>query len=334
MSVTIRDVARAAGVSTTTASRAFNNKDDVRPDTRLHVQDVARRLGYMPNLVARGLVLGRTRTLGVVIADNANPVYTEALRGIESAANRAGFGLLLCHAAESQEQALRCLTTLQTNRADGVLLTPVQTDRRDIEQLQQAGIPFVLALRHFADLQTDFVVPDHERGGYLVSRHLLGLGHRRLGHVGGPPHVSSSQGRQAGYRRALTECGLPFDDQLVTSTSFTVAGGYEAGVRLLEGPARPSAIFAGNDLQAVGVLKAARHLGLRVPDDVALAGGDDIPLMDVLEVPLTTFHVPLFEIGVRAAEVLLAKLAGECEGIQQIVYPPELVVRHSSGGHV
>jgi LacI family transcriptional regulator len=334
MGVTIRDVARAAGVSVTTASRAFNNKDDVHPATRARVHEAAQRLGYVPDYRARGLVLGHTRTLGALIADNANPVYSETLRGMESVAHRAGYGLLLCNAGESQEQALSCLATLQTNRVEGVLITPVQTDRRDIEQLQQMDTPFIQVLRHFDDLAADYVVADHALGGYLVSAHLLDLGHRRLAHIAGPPHLSTSQSRLAGYRRALAERGLPYDEDLVARGNFTPAGGYEAAMRLLQRPDRPTAIFAGNDLQAVGVLKAARALDLRVPEDVALAGGDDIPLADVLEVPLTTFHVPLFDIGARATEILLSKLVGASSGLQQIVYPPALVVRRSSGAKI
>jgi len=334
MAATIRDVAREAGVSVTTASRAFNNKDDVHRNTRQRVMAAAERLGYAPNLVARGLVLGKSGAIGTVIADSANPVYTEALRGMESVVNRAGYGLLLCNAGETQEQALRCLTMLQHNRVEGVLLTPVQSDWRDVALLRAAGIPFLLVLRHALGHETDYVIPDHERGGYLVSRHLLDLGHRRLGHVGGPPFLSSAGGRLAGYRQALAERGLAYDTEMVAIGPFTIAGGYAAGMRLLDGPDRPSAIFAANDLQAIGVLKAARQLGLRVPEDLALAGGDDIPLLDVLDPPLTTFHVPLFDIGARAAEVLLDKLAGRCEGLQQIIYPPELIVRRSSGGAI
>jgi LacI family transcriptional regulator len=334
MAATIRDVAREAGVSVTTASRAFNNKDDVHPDTRQRVMAAAQRLGYAPNLVARGLVLGKSGAIGTVIADSANPVYTEALRGMESVVNRAGYGLLLCNAGESQEQALSCLTMLQNNRVEGVLLTPVQSDWRDLDLLEAAGIPYLLVLRHAPDRATDYVIPDHARGGYLVSRHLLDLGHRRLGHVGGLPFLSSAAGRLAGYRQALAERGLAYDADQVAIGPFTIAGGYAAGMSLLERPGRPSAIFAANDLQAIGVLKAARQLGLRVPEDLALAGGDDIPLLDVLDPPLTTFHVPLFDIGARAAEALLDKLAGRCEGLQQIVYPPELIIRRSSGGAI
>ena len=334
MAATIRDVAREAGVSVTTASRAFNNKDDVHPDTRQRVLAAAQRIGYAPNLVARGLVLGKSGALGAIIADSANPVYTEALRGIESVVNRAGYGLLLCNAGESQEQSLRCLTMLQNNRVEGVLLTPVQSDWRDVRLLQAAGIPFVLVLRHALGVETDYVIPDHVRGGYLVCRHLLALGHRRLGHIAGPLYLSSAQGRLAGYRQALAEAGLPYDEALMDVAPFTIAGGYAAGQRLLERADRPTAIFAGNDLQAIGALKAARQLGLRVPEDLALAGGDDIPLLEMLDPPLTTFHVPLFEIGARAAEVLLEKLAGRCEGLQQIVYPPQLIIRRSSGGPI
>ena len=297
--VTIRDVAREAGVSVTTASRALNNKGEVSPEKRARVLAVAQKLQYVPSSVARALVSGRTKTLGVVVTNNASPVYAEILRGIETVANANEFGLLLCNSADSQEQALRCLSILQQKQVEGLLLTPVQTDKRDVEQLQQSGIPFVLLLRHFPELETDYVITDNVYGGYLATQHLLGLGHRRIGHVGGPAHVSSAQGRLAGYRQALAEQGVPYDAELVSHGMFTVAGGYQAACQLLDRPDRPSAIFAANDLQAVGVMKAARMFGLRIPQDLALVGGDNIELAAFLEVPLTTFHPPAHEIGTR-----------------------------------
>jgi LacI family transcriptional regulator len=333
MRPTIRHVAREAGVSVTTASRALNQREDVSPATRERVLAAARRLDYVPSSIARGLVWGRSKTLGVVVNDNASPVYAGVLRGVEASANAAGYGLLLCNSADSQEQALRCLASLRANYIEGVLLTPIQTDRRDVEELQNAGIPFVLVLRHFSDLESvDFVVPDNIAGGYLVTQHLLSLGHRVVGHIAGPPYTSSGQGRLAGYRQALAECDLPFDADLVAYGGYSVAGGFEAAMRLLQARRRPSAIFAATDLQAVGVIKAAHALGLRIPDDLALAGGDGIELAEFLEVPLTTFHIPAREIGARAADILLARLNGTCTTPQHVIFKPTLVVRKSSGG--
>jgi LacI family transcriptional regulator len=328
--VTIRDIARAAGVSITAVSRALNNKAELSQEKRALILEAARKLRYTPSAVARALVSGSTRTLGVVINDNTSPVYAQLLSGIEEVANTAGFGLLFANSADSQDKALRCLAMLQSKQIDGLLWTPVQTDRRDVALLQEAGIPFVLLLRHFADLDSDYVIVDNVRGSFLATDHLLELGHRSIGHVAGPAHTSSGQGRLAGYRRALKKWGAAFDAALVSAAPYTIAGGHEAAGRLLDHPSRPSAIVAATDLQAIGVLRACRERGLRVPDDVSLTGGDDIELASDLEVPLTTFASPLRAIGVRAAEIVIARIQGQMLPRQQVVLKPQLMVRRSS----
>ena len=329
--VTIRDVAREAGVSITVVSRALNDKDELSPVTRRRVLEAVERLGYVPSSAARALVSGRTRTLGVVVTDNTGPVYAEVLRGIEQVANAAGFGLLLANSAECQDQALRRLALLRAKGVDGVLLTPVQSDTRDIELLQAAGKPFVLLLRHFEHFDCDFVITDNPAAGRLATGHLVARGYRRIGHIAGPPGVASGEGRLRGYRTALERAGLSFDPSLVERGPFTLQGGYEAAGRLLNRPDRPEAIFAATDLQAVGVMKAARDLGLRIPGDLALVGGDDIELAEFLTVPLTTFHQPAREIGVQGAQLLLRRLEQPDAPPARVVLEPRLVVRQSCG---
>ena len=206
MPVTIHDVAREAGVSHTTVSRALNNKGELNPETRARILAVAERLHYVPSSVAQALASGATKTLGLIITNSASPVYAAIVHAIEGAAHAVGYGLLLCNSAEDQEQALRCLAMLQSKQVDGLILAPAQTDRRDIALLQRSGIPFVLLLRYFSDLRTDYVVVDNLEAGRLMTDHLLQRGHRRIGHVAGPPHMSSSVGRLDGYRQALEAC--------------------------------------------------------------------------------------------------------------------------------
>jgi LacI family transcriptional regulator len=332
MPITIRDVARAAGVSVTAAHRALNDKAELKSDKRARVLAAARQLNYVPSAAARALVSGKTDTIGMVVTDNASPVYAGIVRGVEEVANAAGFGLLLCNSGDSQERAISCLETLRAKQVDGVLITPVQTDRRDVERLHEFAIPFVLLMRHFADVASDYVITDNEAGGYAATCHLLDLGHRRIGHLAGPVFVSSAQGRLAGYRRALAERGIPFDEHLVVHAPFTVAGGYDTAFALIDRPDRPTAIFAANDLQAVGVMKAARAVDLTIPDDLALVGGDDIELAEFLEVALTTFHQPAREIGSLGAQILLDRLRGGNEEPRRVVLTPRLIVRRSSGG--
>jgi LacI family transcriptional regulator len=176
-------------------------------------------------------------------------------------------------------------------------------------------------------------VTNNESGGRAATALLVELGHRRIAHIAGPEHVSSARGRLAGYAKAMEAGGISIDPALVVHAPFTTHGGYTAALELLGRDERPSAIFASNDMQAVGVLKAARELGLRTPDDLALVGGDDIELAEFLEVPLTTFHQPAYEIGSQGAALLLSRLEGESGEPRQIVMTPELIVRQSSGEH-
>jgi LacI family transcriptional regulator len=329
--ITIRDVAREAGVSVTAASRALNDKGEITPAKRAAVLAAAQRLQYTPSSVARALVSGRAKTLGVLVSNNASPVYAHILQGIEETVFAAGYGLLFANSADSQEQALRCLDVFRANQVAGLLLSPVQTDRRDVQLLERAGIPYVLLLRYFADLVADAVILNSQHGGFLVTNHLLEQGHSRIGHIGGPTHISSAQDRLAGYRHALQSHGVLYRKNLVGAAPFTIEGGYTAAAQLLDRPDRPSAVFAATDLQAVGVLRAAQERGLRVPDDLALVGGDDIDLAEYLEVPLTTFRQPARQIGRQAAELLISRIQGDETAPQRIVLQPTLVVRRSSG---
>ncbi|MDX6626827.1 MAG: LacI family transcriptional regulator [Solirubrobacterales bacterium] len=337
--VTIKDVARLAEVSTAVASRAINGKGDVSEGKRKRALEAAAQLGYVPNSMARGLVKGRQTTIGVIVTDSSSPVYASIVRGIEELANERGFGVLLANSADSQAQALRSLDSLIASRVSGVLIVPTQRDRRDIEMLRGAGMPFVLLLRHFEDdADTDFVITDNVLGAEQVTRHLVELGHRRIGHVAGPPEVSTGQERVTGYRKALEEAGVAPRPELVAHGPYTIEAGQELGARLLALAEPPTAIFAATDRQAIGVMQAVRDKGLTVPEDVAVVGGDDIELAQYLAVPLTTFHQRAREIGREGMQTLLSRMdaiygdrAGE-DAYQQVVLRPELVVRESSGG--
>jgi LacI family transcriptional regulator len=309
--VTIKDVARHCSVSIAAASRALNNRGEVSEETRQMVLAGAAELGYVPNPLARGLVMGRLKTIGVIVSDNASPVYASILRGIEETANRDGYGVLLANSAESQDKALTALDTLLTSRVAGVLL------------------------RHFTDVRTDYVVTDNHRGSYLATRHLLDLGHRRIAHVGGPSRLSTAEERFAGYREALVEDGLAIEPELVARVPYSLEAGAEAAQVLLEAASRPTAVVAATDRQAVGVMKAAQGRGLDVPRDLAVVGGDDIELAEFLSVPLTTFRQRAYEIGALGVDALLWRLRNpDEEDVRQIVLQPDLVVRRSCGAHL
>jgi len=327
---TIRDVAREAGVSVTTASRALNSKGELSDATRALVLSTAAELHYVPSDIARALVSGRTNTIGVLITDNASPVYADVLRGVEDIANANGYSVLFMNSGDDEDRALDCVKTLRARQVDGVLFTPVQEGDRDLEQLTHMDVPVVAAVRRPAGQDIDFVVADNELGGYYAAEHLLKLGHRRIGHIGGRIGAWTTEARSSGSARALAEYGLEVDERLVRRTPHDIEAGYRAAMELLEQPQRPTAIAAATLPQAMGVLGAAEALGLEIPGDLSVVAGDDADFAAFLRAPLTCVEQRAREIGRQGMELLLARLTGRRRRPKGIVLEPHLVVRAST----
>lgn len=330
---TIVDIARDAGCSINTVSRALNNMPGVSAASRTRVLTSARRLGYVPSRIARSLLTKRTRTLGVIVTDCTNPFYARLIRAIDDTALRFDYSVVLCNSSEEHEREVRAVQLLIESRVDGILITPVQFSSKHILDLIKRNIPFVLMGRRFPDLDTCYVTSDNQAGAREATSLLLSLGHRRIGHVTGRLEISSVQERLAGYRETLTAYGVEFDESLVARAERDVEGGRECARRLLALSPRPSAIFAYNDLQALGVMQAARELDLRVPKDLAVVGYDNIELSALLEVPLTTVAQPSHEIGRAGATLLFRLIEGGDVAPEErtVVLAPQLVIRASSG---
>ena len=328
--VTIRDVAARAGVSSTTVSHVINATRPVSAELRSRVEAAMAELGFQPNALARSLRRKRTHTLGMIVPDSANPFFAEVGRGIEDTSFAAGYSTILCNSDGDPARELLYMDLLVQKQVDGVLLVPTGDQVKLAAALRIRNIPVVVIDRDVPDAPIDRVHIDNFAGGYLATRHLLDLGHRRIGYIGGPPHLSPAPDRSAGYRHALQEAGLPIDDQLVVGGNFRDIGGYNGARTLLALSAPPTAIFAGNDLMAIGALAAAREAGIVVPFDLAIVGFDDIHLAGYLNPPLTTVAQPKYELGVIAAELLVARLAQPDLPPQRRLLQAELVVRQST----
>ncbi len=329
---TIRDVAKRAGVSTMTVSRVLNNSGHVSRPTRERIQAAIGELKYVPNRLAGSLRLKRTGTLALVLTDIANPFFTTVARGVEDTASQHGFNVMFCNTDEREPEQAEQLSLLVQKRVDGILLVPASTSDSPATFLQENGVPLVLLDRRIPGVAVDCVCGDSEQGAYELTRLLLSLGHRRIAMLSGPAEVSTAVERVAGYRRAGAELGSAGFDQ-VSWGAFTQASGYEMTQNLLAQAPRPSAIFAANNFLAIGSYRALRAAGLRVPDDVALVAFDDLPPALILEPFLTVASQPAYEMGCRATELLLARLAGRTPAEpQDIVLPTEIIVRGSSGG--
>lgn len=333
MAVSVKDVARTAGVSVGTVSNVLNRPDKVAPATVERVHAAIATLGFVRNDAARQLRAGRSRTIGLVVLDSANPFFAEVARGAEERAAEHGVIVLFGSSGQDAARENAYLDLFREQRVNGVLLTPLALDDARAETLETAGVPIVL-LDAEADGDLPSVAVDDVEGGYLAVQHLLQQGRRRILFAGGPASVRQVADRLEGARRALAEVsGATLE--VAATDELTVLAGRLVGEGLAHRAAadRPDGVFCANDLVAVGVLQGAGILGsLRVPEDLALIGYDDIDFAQSTVVPLSSIRQPAREIGAAAVDALFAALEDPDAAPQRIRFRPELVVRASTGG--
>lgn len=334
---TINDVARLAGVSSMTVSRVINNSGYISPKTRARVERAIAELGYVPNALARQLRSKRTKSLALVLTDITNPFFTTIARGVEDVAGASGFSVMFCNTDESEADEHEYLELLVQRQVDGVLLVPASSEGRGLALLRTHRMPAVILDRRLRTPQADEVRCDSEAGAYQLVSHLTGLGHRRIAVLTGRKTVSTSVDRVAGYRRALADADVAPDESLVLYAElnyggFNQADGYRMAQQVLALSPRPTAIFAANNFIAFGAIRAVREAGLRVPEDISVVAFDDLPGEWVMDPFLTVVAQPAYEIGRRAAVLILDRLErAEQMEPRSVVLPAELRVRRSSG---
>jgi LacI family transcriptional regulator len=329
MAVTVRDVAKAAGVSQATAARVLGGYGYASSATRDRVAEAAGKLAYTPNGVARALVSRSTLTVGLVVGDIENPFFASAARGISDALDTAGYTVLLANADEDPERGRQALRALRARQVDGLVVVPAPGTRP--ADLEGPGPPVVQLDRAVRGLAADAVLAQNGAGSAAAVEHLAGLGHRRVGIVSDSPQIGSTAERIAGYRRGLGRAGLAVDRSLISLGGSTVEDARATARALLRRPHPPSAVFAVNNFMSLGVLLAARDAGLRIPRDLALVGFDDLDWTDIVDPPLTVVTQPVAELGATAARRLLARIGGDAGPPRRIRLPTELIVRGSCG---
>ena len=337
MRVSIKDIARAAGVSHPTVSRALSDSPLISEETKARVQRLAQEMGYSPNALARGLVTRQTYSVGVVVTTIADPFVAEIVQGIEATAHDHGYTVILCNSESTPEREIAAVEMLRTKRVDGVIVTASRVGALYLEYLEQIGGPIVLINNHNEESgrYTFSVSVDNRHGGRLAAEHLVQLGHRRIAYVAGPANHSSDLDRLAGYRQAHVEGGIEPDPALVVPGNGRPGGGEEALQAILALDPRPTAVFCYNDMTAIGLIHAAQQAGLSIPQDVALVGFDDILFASYLYPPLTTVAQPKVEMGQRAMHMMLSLITAKEESeedLANVVVQGKLIVRASSGG--
>lgn len=331
MGVSIRDVAARAGVSVGTVSNVLNRPESVPETTVERVRAAIADLGYVRNDAARQLRAGRSTTVGLVVLDARNPFFMDVARGADDEAARHGLSVLIGNSDEQRERELRLVTHFEEQRAHGLLVSPIGDDVERLQEVRDRGIPVVLVDRTLPGSGFSSVGVDDVHGGELAARHLLATGRRRLAYVGGPAELRQVSDRAAGARRAVDGvAGARLET--VPVASLTVAEGRAAGARLAARPAgnRPDAVFAANDLLALGVLQALAFAGVSVPDEVALIGYDDIDFAAAATVPLSSIRQPSLTMGATALSILVEEAADPSLAPRDVMFEPELVVRAST----
>ena len=334
MPVSIREVALHAGVSIATVSNVLNRPEIVAVATRDRVNAAIEDLGFTRNESARQLRAGRSRTIGLVVLDVANPFFTDLARGVEDEAAKAGLAVILCNSDDQENKEKRYLDLLEEHRVAGVLITPVDGAGSRLAKLQERGTPVVLVDSRSPYRGQCSVAVDDVLGGDLAITHLLTTGHERIAYVSGPAGIRQVVDRHEGALRALAREGRrPESLQVINVGSLNVASGQAAGadIAALPAPDRPTAVFCSNDLIALGFLQEMTRNRIRVPEDISIVGYDDIDFAAAAAVPLTSVRQPRHQLGRTAARMLVEEsLADETHQHQQVIFEPQLVVRQST----
>lgn len=333
---TIKDIARVVGVSAATVSMALNNRPRISKATREKIKRVARELDYQPNFTARSLVTRKSQTLGVLITSILNPFYPELAKGIEDVALDFGYNIILCSTDSDLKKEKQSTRMLRSKGVDGIIFSCVLADDPTVKPLLEDGFPFVLVNRRLRNRSlmehVNYVTLDNFSGGYMALEHLIRLGHKRIALITGPPNVSNNIERINGARKAFSDYGVAFDPKLMAVCHSSKELAYEAGKRLLTRKEPPTAFFAENDFKALGVREAILESGMKIPEDIALVGFDNITSTALKGVEITTINQKKYEMGSMAVQFLIERIEKNSPPkISQVTLEPEMIIRRSCG---
>ena len=330
-SPTSRDVAERAGVSIATVSRVLNASPHVRPGVRRQVLRVVKQLNYQPNRTAQRLRAKQSKVIGLIISDIQNPFFTSVVRGIEDVAYAHGYSLVLCNSDEDTEKEKLYIAVMRAEAVAGVILTSTTESNPHVADLLAHHIPVIAMDRRIKNHKLDSVCVSNAQGAFAAVSHLIELGHRRIGFIGMPLTRTPGKERLAGYENALREYGLPRSRQLICLANAKQQGGHNAALELLKRQPNLTALFAANNLMTLGALDALCERALKIPDDISVVGFDDMPWAALLHPSLTAVAQPTYELGQKAAELLLARLQNPDKPTANVQLATTLIVRGSYG---
>jgi len=329
MNPTIRDVAKLAEVHPSTVSRVINGDSRISEKTKNKVLLIIKKLGYTPNAIARGLKTKRTFTLGMLIPDITNPFFAEIARGVEDAANKNSFNIILCNTDDKLKKERTYLEILREKRVDGLILGTAHIRDKSILELEKKKFPYILISRNVDRLNKNCIIIDDLAGGMMATEYLIKLGHHRIAHISGPLKTRSGLNRLKGYQLALKKYKIEYNDELIGEGDFRIRGGYQVMKRFLKLTKPPTAIFAANDLLALGAMQAIQKKNFYIPEDFSIIGFNDIELASFVYPSLTTIRQPILEMGNLAVKMLLNIIIDGEFNQGKILLKPKLIIRES-----
>lgn len=333
MTVTLVEIAQMAGVSVSTVSRALSNGNyPLKEETRQRILELAEEMGYKPNLVARSLQSNRSHLVGVIVDRMQSPFAAATVQGIQDGLRNEGYSISIAYSNRDQELAEEAINSFYSRQVDGIIILNSWLHHFNDRILSLQNRPFIFVNRLFGNCICNCVGPGDHIGAQIATQHLIDLGHQRIGYINGMEDWIEAQNRLAGYQEVLSKHGLPLDQALIKQGDWGVDSGYRAAQELLSLEERPTAIFAANDMMALGAIYAIQEAGLQIPDDIALVGYDDRDFAAWIRPALTTIRMPSYEMGQAAARLLLKQFSGEeLEDATQI--PGKLIIRQSCGAN-
>ncbi|HHY42133.1 MAG TPA: LacI family transcriptional regulator [Thermoanaerobacterales bacterium] len=332
--VTIKDVAKKAGVSPSTVSRALSGNASVKESTKQKILEAVKLLNYRPNFLAQGLKEGKTKTIGLIIPNIRNPIYPALARGVEDTAKKFGYSVVLCNTDEDVKAEKEYIQKLRKRWVDGLLIAPAAKETEHIVELQKEGFPMVIIVRN-VDFLANAVIIDNFRAAYDAVSFLIKTGHQRIAIIKGNQQLALYRERFRGYKQALLDAGLPVHEELITgdesdSVQWSLDG-YNAVYSLFAQNIKFDAVFATTDLRAIGAIRAIKDHGYKVPEDISVIGFDNLEFSSLIDPPLSTVSQPLYDIGVRAVNKLLALINTETMQEPTVeIMSSELIIRRST----
>jgi len=333
MGITIKDIAKKANVSITTVSRVLNNKPDVSDETKENILRIIDKLGYNPNGIARGLVMQRTYTIGLIIPDISNPLFPEIARGIEKKAKKLNYSVIFYDTDNDIVEEREAIRVLRSKQVDGIILTSLSVkNSNELLKMKEEKFPVVELDRLIQNIKIPTITIDNVLSGYTATSYLIEMGHTRLGHITGDLSIKSAENRLKGFRKALKKYQLKLENKWVLEGDYTSSSGYNQMKRLLKQSEKPTAVFIANDLMALGSYEAIFEEGLRIPEDISIIGHDGIDMASFVRPKLTTIAQPKLELGEKAAETLVKIIEnpGIYKDEKNVILNTQLLIKEST----